>query len=192
MGAVITGRFGVMSCCRMMLCVGLGMAVVSCASSENFAPVTDISAYEAVIRAGSVHQYPQHRADMTARHVPVHVQAVTQWTWPAHGKLLADYTSANKGIDIGGRVGDPIYAAAAGLVVYAGDGLRGYGNLVIIKHDNVYLSASAYNSRLLVRKGEWVKKGQKIAEMGQNASGQPMLHFEIRRSSIPVNPLNVL
>jgi lipoprotein NlpD len=105
---------------------------------------------------------------------------------------LAIYSKKSKGIDIGDRVGTPIYASAPGKVVYAGNGLRGYGNLIIIKHNSQYLSAYAYNRRLLVREGDWVKKGQSIAEMGKAASGQAMLHFEIRRAGIPVNPLNLL
>lgn len=117
---------------------------------------------------------------------------VTAWQWPSHGKILSVYSAKNKGIDIGDRVGTPVYASAPGKIVYAGNGLRGYGNLIIIKHNSQYLSAYAYNRRLLVREGDWVKSGQVIGEMGKGSSGRAMLHFEIRRAGMPVNPLNLL
>jgi lipoprotein NlpD len=117
---------------------------------------------------------------------------IASWSWPAHGKVLSIFSPKNKGIDIGGSLGSPIYAAAPGKIVYAGSGLRGYGNLIIIKHNSQTLSAYAYNSRLYVRDGEWVKKGQKIAAMGRGAVGLPTLHFEIRHAGLPVNPLNLL
>ncbi len=117
---------------------------------------------------------------------------VSAWVWPAHGKLLALYSSRNKGIDIGGSLNAPVYASAPGKVVYAGNGLRGYGNLIILKHNKQLLSAYAYNKRLFVREGEWVKKGQIIAGMGRAQSGIPSLHFEIRKAGLPVNPMNLI
>lgn len=117
---------------------------------------------------------------------------VKYWRWPAHGPVIGTYSSQNKGVNIGGHYHDPIYATAAGQVVYSGNGLRSYGNLIIIKHNNAYLTAYAHNSAVLIREGDWVRAGQKIAEMG-NANGQHvMLHFEIRRNGQPVNPLNYL
>ncbi|MEO8401073.1 MAG: peptidoglycan DD-metalloendopeptidase family protein [Gammaproteobacteria bacterium] len=117
---------------------------------------------------------------------------VRYWRWPAHGPVIGTYSSQNKGVNIGGRYHDPIYATAAGQVVYSGNGLRGYGNLIIIKHNNAYLTAYAHNSSVLIREGDQVRAGQKIAEMG-NANGQRViLHFEIRRNGQPVNPLNYL
>lgn len=98
----------------------------------------------------------------------------------------------NKGIDIGGELGDPIFAAAAGEVVYAGSGLLGYGNLIIINHNALYLSAYAHNRRILVMEGQSIKAGQKIAEMGRSGVEKPMLHFEIRRDGKPVDPLQYL
>ncbi|AJP59985.2 peptidase [Pandoraea vervacti] len=111
-------------------------------------------------------------------------------TWPATGKILANYNgSSNKGIDIGGQSGDPIYAAAAGKVVYAGNGLRGYGNLVMIQHENGYLTAYAHNRELLVKEGVSVSKGQTIARMGDTDShGVVKLHFEVRQKGTPFNP----
>ncbi len=114
------------------------------------------------------------------------------WRWPAHGKLLTTFSRRNKGIDIGASLGAPVYASLAGKVVYAGSGLRGYGNLIILKHNSHYLSAYAYNRQVLVKEGQWVKSGQKIALMGQGPKDRPELHFEIRCSGVPVNPLNLL
>jgi lipoprotein NlpD len=109
-------------------------------------------------------------------------------SWPAKGKVSAEFNEANKGIDITGKVGDPVLAAYDGKVVYAGNSLRGYGNLVIIKHDNTYLTAYAHNSRLLVKEGDSVRKGQKIAEIGDTDATSPKLHFELRVNGKPVNP----
>ena len=116
-------------------------------------------------------------------------KAVTTWYWPARGTVVGTYSASNKGINIAGRLGDPVFATAAGKVVYSGDGLRGYGNLIIIKHNRTFLTAYAHNSVLLVHDGDWVKAGQRIAEMGNTGTRRVMLHFEIRRSGQPVNPL---
>jgi lipoprotein NlpD len=117
---------------------------------------------------------------------------VSHWLWPAKGKVIDTYSTANKGINITGNRGAPIYAAAAGKVVYAGDGLRGYGNLIIIKHNSSYLSAYAHNQAIAVQEGDWVKQGQNIATMGSTNAGKVMLHFEIRRAGKPVNPMTLL
>jgi lipoprotein NlpD len=116
------------------------------------------------------------------------------WLWPATGKLVTGITdTANlKGIDIAGRAGQPVVATAAGKVVYAGAGLRGYGKLVIVKHNNTFLSAYAHNNDILVKEGQQVSRGQKIAEMGDTDSDQVKLHFEIRRLGKPVDPLKFL
>ena len=107
---------------------------------------------------------------------------------PAKGKVTSEFNETNKGIDIAGKVGEPILAASDGKVVYAGNSLRGYGNLVIVKHDNTYLTAYAHNSKLLVKEGDSVRKGQKIAEMGDTDTNSPKLHFELRVNGKPVNP----
>lgn len=119
--------------------------------------------------------------------------SITRWRWPAHGKVINRFgIQNNNGIDIAGKIGDPVYAAAAGTVVYSGNNLRGYGNMLIIKHNAEYLSAYAHNSEILVKEGEQVKAGQQIARMGSNETKQVLLHFEIRRGGKPQNPLNLL
>lgn len=120
---------------------------------------------------------------------PQHTNA--KWVWPAKGKVVSGFSSLNKGLNIAGHEGEPIYAAAAGKVVYCGNGLRGYGNLIILKHNSLYLSAYAHNRVIFVKEGQSVAKGQKIAEMGNTGSDKVMLHFEIRRAGKPVNPLSL-
>ena len=115
------------------------------------------------------------------------------WAWPASGKIIGTFSEGGgKGVDIAGRTGDAVNAAGEGKVVYTGTGLRGYGNLVIIKHNNTYLSAYAHNQKILVKEGASVSKGQKIAEMGNSDADQVKLHFEIRRQNKPVDPLKYL
>ena len=115
------------------------------------------------------------------------------WIWPAQGTLLAGFDEAkNKGLDIAGKAGDSVIASADGRVVYAGAGLRGYGNLVILKHNNTFLTAYAHNQTLLVKEDQSVKKGQKIAEMGNSDADRVKLHFEIRRQGKPVDPAKYL
>ncbi|MFZ4119567.1 MAG: peptidoglycan DD-metalloendopeptidase family protein [Polynucleobacter sp.] len=114
-------------------------------------------------------------------------------SWPAKGKVVEDFVDGkNKGIDIAGKLGDPIQAASDGRVVYAGNSLRGYGNLVIVKHDNTYLTAYAHNRNLLVKEGDTVRKGQTIAEMGDTDTNSVRLHFELRVNGKPVDPLPFL
>jgi lipoprotein NlpD len=111
------------------------------------------------------------------------------WIWPSNGPTINGFDeSKNKGVDLGGNLGDPVVAAADGKVVYAGSGLRGYGNLIILKHNNVYLTAYAHNKTLLVKEDQSVKKGQKIAEMGDTDADRVKLHFELRRQGKPVDP----
>jgi lipoprotein NlpD len=133
---------------------------------------------------------PRHKA-------PVDPSLVTQkgWKWPAKGKVIGHFlanNSQNKGIDIAGELGESVNASAAGTVVYAGKGLRGYGNLVIIKHDSKFLSAYAHTSIILVREKEKIKAGQIIAEIGSTGTNRVKLHFEIRRNGRPVDPLQFL
>jgi lipoprotein NlpD len=116
-----------------------------------------------------------------------------EWAWPAAGKVVATFNGASsKGVDIAGRTGDPVYASAPGKVVYSGEGIPAYGKLVIIRHNGTYLSAYAHNSQILVKEGQTVTKGQKIAEVGSSGSESPRLHFEIRRLGKPVDPLQYL
>ena len=115
------------------------------------------------------------------------------WGWPVRGKVVAGFSEAtNKGLDIAGNMGDPVSASAPGRVVYSGSGLRGYGKLVIIKHNKTYLSAYAHNKDILVKEGQSVVKGQKIAEVGNTDSDTPKLHFEIRKLGKPVDPAKYL
>lgn len=115
------------------------------------------------------------------------------WIWPAQGPMVAGFDEAkNKGLDITGKAGDAVVASADGRVVYAGAGLRGYGNLVILKHNNTFLTAYAHNQTLLVKEDQNVKKGQKIAEMGNSDADRVKLHFEIRRQGKPVDPAKYL
>lgn len=115
------------------------------------------------------------------------------WLWPAAGPVATGFDEArSKGVAITGKAGDPVLAAADGRVVYAGSGLRGYGNLVIVKHNNTYLTAYAHNQSLLVKDEQVVRRGQKIAEMGSSDAERVQLHFEIRRQGVPIDPLRLL
>ena len=120
--------------------------------------------------------------------------ATISWMWPATGKLLERYSAngPNKGIDIAGKKGQPILAAAAGQVVYQGGGLRGYGQLIIVKHNADFLSAYAHCDTIYVKEGNVIKQGQKIALMGNSGANQVMLHFEIRYRGAPVDPQDYL
>lgn len=118
-----------------------------------------------------------------------------KWQWPVYGKIISTYSESaagRKGIDIAGKSGQSIKAAAAGKVVYSGNGLARYGNLIIIKHNDAYLSAYAHNKALLVKEGNNVKVGQKIATLGRTGTQRDQLHFEIRRNGKPVDPMRFL
>ena len=124
---------------------------------------------------------------------PVTPEDAPAFVWPAQGQVATGFDeSRNKGLDIIGKAGDPVLAAADGRVVYAGSGLRGYGNLIIVKHNNTYLTAYAHNQALLVKEDQEVQRGQKIAEMGNSDADQVKLHFEIRRQGKPVDPARLL
>lgn len=115
------------------------------------------------------------------------------WLWPSPAKVLTPYNeSANKGLDFAGKAGDPVLAAGDGKVVYAGSGLRGYGELIIVKHNGTFLSAYAHNRKILVKEGQAVSRGQKIAEMGSTDTDTVKLHFEIRKQGKPVDPAQYL
>ena len=126
--------------------------------------------------------------------VPAIVSAPT-WQWPYKGRILRRFngkSGLNKGIDIGGELGEPVFAASSGTVVYAGEGLRGYGKLIIIKHSDDYLSAYAHSRKLHVKEGDSVAMGEKIAELGRSGTNTVKLHFEIRFDGQPVDPLRYL
>ena len=121
--------------------------------------------------------------------------AKINWQWPTNGKIIGKYAARDtgkKGLDITGKAGQRIRAAASGEIVYAGSGLRGYGRLIIIKHNDTYLSAYAHNRKLYVKENQKVKRGQHIADMGSDEGQTVMLHFEVRRNGKPVNPMNYL
>jgi len=122
---------------------------------------------------------------------PARTASRIKWSWPTEGKLVKGFAAGagRKGLDLGGKLGQPVKAAAEGDVVYSGNGLIGYGNLIIIKHDEVFLSAYGHNRKLLVKEGDKVKAGQTIGEMGQHPKSGSILHFEIRRNGKPVDPL---
>ena len=123
---------------------------------------------------------------------PAPAPAANNWLWPTNGEVIKGFGNGSKGLDIAGKVGDPVQAAAGGTVAYAGSGLRGLGKLIVIRHDNDYLTAYAHNSKLLVKEGDKVQAGQKIAEVGDSDASRPMLHFELRKGGSPVDPANHL
>jgi len=140
--------------------------------------------------AGTSSSRPQ--ADANRKYVPA---TTIHWQWPTNGTIIGRYGNSadiTSGIDIAGQQGQPIYAAGPGLVIYAGNGVRGYGNLIIIRHNGHYLSAYAHNASLLVKEGDVVAAGQKIATMGNTESSKVELHFEIRQDGKPVDPVNYL
>ena len=130
--------------------------------------------------------WPRSRAADTAA-----PEEAVSWGWPADGKLMGPYDESKKGIDIGGKSGQQVMAAANGKVLYAGT-MRGYGNLVIVKHTNTLLSAYAHNKSILVKEGQPVTKGQPIAEMGDSDTDSVKLHFEVRQQGKPVDPTKFL
>lgn len=124
---------------------------------------------------------------------PVPATEVKGWMWPTEGTVITNFeTSGGQGVNLSGRPGQSVVAAADGRVVYAGGGLRGYGELIIVKHNKRFLSAYAHNNRILVKEGDNVKVGQRIAEMGSTGTDKVMLHFEIRRDGKPVDPVRYL
>ena len=166
--------------------------VLSSASPVALAPVQAASADKRASPVATTAAAPTPTPAPTPASVasPDHEIA---WIWPVNGELLAGFDELkNKGLDIGGKAGTPILASADGRVVYAGAGLRGYGNLIILKHNNTYLTAYAHNQALLVKEDQTVRKGQKIAEMGNSDSDRVKLHFEVRRQGKPVDPAKYL
>ena len=118
--------------------------------------------------------------------------SLVNWAWPANGKVIQGFTEQTKGIDIAGDIGDPVKAAAAGKVMYAGNGVRGLGNLVLVGHSNGFITAYAHNDSISVKTGDEVTQGHAIATLGQSDTHSPRLHFEIRRRGTPVNPMSYL
>lgn len=158
-------------------------------------PYSDAAWAAAQRKPGAVSQAPAAggTSETSPSEAAPAANAAAPWLWPADGKVLSGFGNGKtKGIDIAGKPGDDVRASAGGRVVYAGAGLRGYGKLVIIKHDADFLSAYAHNRSLNVKEGQSVAKGQKIAELGSTDADRPKLHFEIRRRGKPVDPLKFL
>lgn len=177
---------------RWITLVAISALLTACGSTENFAPVYDIQ------NARPVKSVTRPRPTGSPRVVKSQLlklggneTAVAGWVWPAHGRIIATYSQSTKGINIAGEAGDPVLAATDGVVAYSGNGLRGYGNLIIIKHNNKYLSAYAHLKAILVKNGQAVRAGQKIAEMGRSDSDKVMLHFEIRQNGKPIDPFSL-
>ena len=169
---------------------GQVLRVVPPAPDAPVARVTTPSAAASPMPAASAPTQPVTPVTPAA---PSAAEDAISFQWPARGNLISGFDeSKNKGLDIGGKVGDPVLAAADGRVVYAGAGLRGYGNLIILKHNNTYLTAYAHNQTLLVKEDQVIKRGQKIAEMGNSDADQVKLHFEVRRQGKPVDPMRYL
>jgi lipoprotein NlpD len=135
---------------------------------------------------------PPKTAEKSAETQPASEEENIAWIWPADGKVVSTFSEGKRGIDIAGKLGQPVVAAGAGKVLYAGSGIRGYGNLVIVKHSNNLLSAYAHNKTIFVKEDQTVAKGQKIAEMGNSDSDSVKLHFEIRQQGKPVDPSKFL
>ena len=140
-------------------------------------------------RAGACRRQPCRRR----RPVRADDDEKLSWMWPSEGRIVATFDEGkNKGVDIAGKLGQQVMAAGAGKVMYAGSGIRGYGNLVIVKHSNSLLSAYAHNRTIVVKEGQTVNKGEKIAEMGDSDADSVKLHFEIRQQGKPVDPSRFL
>lgn len=139
--------------------------------------------------------YGSSKSTRKSRQSETFPREVARWQWPAKGQILSKFSlseQGNKGVDVAGTKGDPVYAAADGKVVYTGNALRGYGNLVIVKHTDSYLSAYAHNDKILVKERQWVKAGQRIAQMGSTGTDRTKLHFEVRYKGKSVDPLRYL
>lgn len=163
-------------------------------ASVTPAPLSDAaSAAKPASAPNAASPAPTASAAAPATHSVMDSDEDLGWIWPGSGAVIAGFDEVkNKGLDLGGAPGDAVVAAADGRVVYAGSDLRGYGNLIILKHNNVYLTAYAHNRKLLVKEDQTVKKGQKIAEMGSSDADRVKLHFEVRRQGKPVDPAKYL
>jgi len=162
-------------------------------SSENLAMLQKNEAAPPVAPAARPEQKPEPTAQPPKAAAEPRDTDGIEFIWPARGKLLTGFSEpANKGVDIGGKPGDPVVAAASGRVIYIGTGIRGYGKLIVIKHDNNFNSVYAHNREILVKQDQAVARGQKIAELGDTDADSPKLHFEIRKSGKPVDPVKYL
>jgi len=162
-------------------------------SSENLAMLQKSEPSPPVAPAARPEQKPEPAAQPPKAAAEPREADGVEFIWPARGKLLTGFSEpANKGVDIAGKPGDPVVAAASGRVIYIGTGIRGYGKLIVIKHDNNFNSVYAHNREILVKQDQAVARGQKIAELGDTDADSPKLHFEIRKSGKPVDPVKYL
>ncbi len=164
-------------------------------SSKKSSP--SVAVKKAPSQTGASNRSEKKAVSKSSTKTSVVSQGKVKWRWPSSGRVLTNFSTgkaSNKGIDLSGKKGDSVLAAASGRIVYAGSGLRGYGKLVIIKHNDTYLSAYAHNSRIHVKEGQTVSIGQHIADIGSSGSrtDSAKLHFEIRRNGKPINPLKLL
>ena len=177
-------------------------AVPTAPGAAQTAPVAGVGAVQArPIEAGSAAGGAPAPAPTVAAAPPTELASAApppaaaglQWAWPAHGQVISGFSEGgSKGVAIAGAQGEAIFAAESGRVIYSGNGLRGYGNLVIVKHDQEFTTAYAHNRAILVKEGQMVRRGQKIAELGMSDADRPMLHFEVRKGGKPVDPLSFL
>ena len=173
-------------------------AVAASKAATQASPSTPKNSAPVAVRANTTPVVAAKPVPVVAENKPATTavaRSAKGWVWPTQGSVISRYSSnssLNKGIDIAGSLGQSVLAASDGTVVYAGSGLRGYGELIIIKHNETYVSAYGHNRRLLVREGQQVKAGERIAEMGSTGADRVKLHFEIRRQGKPVDPLQYL
>jgi lipoprotein NlpD len=168
---------------------------VTAAPKASVAPTPPVTPAPAVATAPKPAPVVVDAAPKPAENAPQLNAGGVNWRWPGNGKVVGTYVGGDQtrqGIDIAGNAGDPVQAAADGEVVYSGNGLLGYGELIIVKHNASFLSAYGHNRKRLVQEGDKVRAGQQIAEMGSSASSREELHFEIRKNGKPVNPLDYL
>ncbi len=173
--------------------IGQVLRIVPPSQVATSAPVPPVSAVPPVVAKPVVVAPQAEVRPLDPRPVVKEADDDIDWMWPANGTVVASFDDVkSKGLSIAGSAGDPVLASADGRVVYAGAGLRGYGNLVIVKHNNTYLTAYAHNQTLLVKEDQVVLRGQKIAEMGSSDADRVQLHFEIRRQGKPIDPAKLL
>ena len=174
----------------------MGDGVSESTRSSTFAVSPDVEVTAVPDDSNSVVEVVKPDVKPVVKQNPVAAtSSAGRWIWPTNGRIISGFSAADplrKGIDLAGQLGDPVLAADSGSVVYAGSGLAGYGELVIVKHNEQFLSAYGHNSKLLIKEGDAVKAGQKIAEVGSSGTDSNKLHFEIRKDGKPVDPLSYL
>jgi lipoprotein NlpD len=185
--------------CKNIFTCSLFFLFAACNETTIYAPVSDINVADSTADHRFEHvaqkNDKQNNSSLSlsfSSQQSIAIKTRSKWMWPAKGKITNTFSASQPGINIIGKKGDAIFAAAEGKVVYCGDGLRGYGNLIILKHYSSYLSAYAHPSKVFVKEGEFVRQGQKIAEMDETGIGRNRLYFEIRYAGKPINPLSLL